>query len=256
MDTEVYEVAILGAGLAGLGMGMKLKMAGEESFVILEKEDRVGGTWRDNSYPGASCDVQSHLYWFSFDEQPDWSRVFAMQPEIQANIERLVARRGLNHHIRLGAEITEAVWSEETAQWVITTLSGEQIRARAFVAAWGQLNRPSFKGIEGREHFEGTSWHSARWRHDVDLRGKRVASIGNGASAVQFIPEVAEVAGHLTVFQRTPNYCVPRLDRPYTEEERRMFLEDPSTLLGARGLDRGHEARGQPGRPGVHPDRP
>ena len=234
MDTEVYEVAILGAGLAGLGMGMKLKMAGEESFVILEKEDRVGGTWRDNSYPGASCDVQSHLYWFSFDEQPDWSRVFALQPEIQANIERLVARRGLNHHIRLNAEVTEAVWLEDSGHWLVTTLTGEQVRARAFVAAWGQLNRPSFKGIEGREHFDGVSWHSARWRHDVDLTGKRVASIGNGASAVQFIPEVAEVAGHLSVFQRTPNYCVPRLDRPYTEEERRLFLEDPARLQESR----------------------
>jgi cation diffusion facilitator CzcD-associated flavoprotein CzcO len=234
MDDEVYDVAILGAGLAGLGMGMKLKMAGEDNFVILEKEDRVGGTWRDNSYPGASCDVQSHLYWFSFDDQPDWSRVFAMQPEIQANIERLVARRGLNQHIRLGAEVTEAVWSADAGQWVITTATGEQLRARAFTTAWGQLNRPSFKGIEGREHFDGVSFHSARWRHDVDLTGKRVASIGNGASAVQFIPEVAEVAEHLTVFQRTPNYVVPRQDRPYTEEERRMFLDDPDRLRESR----------------------
>ncbi len=135
MDTEVYEVAILGAGLAGLGMGMKLKMAGEESFVILEREDRVGGTWRDNSYPGASCDVQSHLYWFSFDEQPDWSRVFALQPEIQANIERLVARRGLNHHIRLNAEVTEAVWLDDRGHWLVPTLPGEPERARAF-GAW------------------------------------------------------------------------------------------------------------------------
>ncbi len=234
MQSDVYEVVILGAGLAGLGLGMRLKMAGEESFVLLEKADRVGGTWRDNTYPGASCDVQSHLYWFSFDDQPDWSRLFAFQPEIQANIERLVARQGLNHHIRLGAEVTEAWWSEEEGLWVVTTITGEQVRGRAFVTAWGQLNRPSFKGIEGREHFDGLSWHSARWRQDVDLTGLRVASIGNGASAVQFIPEVAEQAGSLTVFQRTPNYVVPREDRPYTEEERRLFLDEPERLRESR----------------------
>ncbi|MCE0762604.1 NAD(P)/FAD-dependent oxidoreductase [Pseudonocardia kujensis] len=221
--TQRVEVAVLGAGLGGLGMAVRLQQSGEESFVVLEKAGDWGGTWRDNTYPGASCDVQSHLYWFSFDEQPDWSRVFAFQPEIKAHIDRLVDRLGLASRIRLNTEVTSAHWDDAEGVWRIAVSEGEDVVARALVTAWGQLNRPTFRDIAGRETFRGDSWHSARWNHDVDLRGKRVACIGNGASAAQLIPEVAEAAAELVVFQRTPNYVVPRDDRPYDPEERERY---------------------------------
>ena len=229
---QEFNVAILGGGIGGLGMGMRLTQSGEHSFVILEKAGAVGGTWRDNTYPGASCDVRSHLYWFSFDAQPDWSRVYAFQPEIQANIERLVDRLGLRRHIRLDTEVTGAHW--DGSAWVVETATGEPVRARSLVTAWGQLNRPTFRDIPGRDEFRGESWHSARWNHDVDLAGKRVACIGNGASAAQFIPEIAPVVGELTVFQRHANYVVPRLDRPYEPDEREECLDQPDKLQASR----------------------
>ena len=213
---EHIKVAIIGAGLGGIGMGIRLKDHGEESFVLLEKADRVGGTWRDNTYPGAACDVQSHLYWFSFDDQPDWSRVYPLQAEILANIERVVARHGIAPHIRFNAELASARWDDAASVWHLSLKDGRALTANAVVTAWGKLNRPSTKGIKGVEDFGGDWFHSARWNHDVKLEGRRVASVGNGPSAAQFIPEVAAVAGHLTVFQRSPNYVVPRLDRPYT----------------------------------------
>lgn len=223
-----YHVAILGAGLGGLGLAHRLLEQGERSFVLLEKSDRVGGTWRDNSYPGCSCDVAARFYWYSFDQQPDWTRAFAFQPEILRHIEEMVERRGIREHVRFGAQVVEAVWDEAALVWRIRIASGEQIVARHFVCACGQLNQPTFRGIEGREHFEGISFHSARWRHDVDLTGKRVAVIGCGASAAQLVPEVAKIAQHLTVFQRTPPYVIPREDHPFTEEERQRYQTDPA----------------------------
>ena len=228
------KVAILGAGLGGLGMALRLKDAGENDFLIVEKAGRVGGTWRDNVYPGAGCDVQSHLYWFSFDEHPDWSRVYSLQPEILANVERLVERRGLGPHIRFNTEVTALRWDDEAAIWRLGTAAGGEITARAVITAWGQLNRPDTKGIPEVDSFAGPWFHSARWRHDVSLDGKRVAVIGNGPSAAQLIPEIAPVAGRLLVFQRSPNYVVPRLDRPYDEEERRQFRAEPERLLASR----------------------
>lgn len=237
-----YRLAIIGAGLAGLGMAMRLKAEGETSFVILEKSDRVGGTWRDNSYPGAACDIQSHLYWYSFDTQPDWSHVYCAQPEILRNIERLVERTGLKPHLRFNTEVAEARWDDAAALWHIRTAAGDVVTARNVVTAWGQLNRPSFGAIEGRENFGGVAFHSSRWRHDVDLAGKRVASIGNAASAVQFIPRIAAQAAQLTVFQRSANYVVPRMDRPYDGEERALFLAEPERLLASReAIYREHE---------------
>ena len=228
------KVAILGAGLGGLGMALRLKDAGESDFLIVEKAGRVGGTWRDNVYPGAGCDVQSHLYWFSFDEHPDWSRVYSLQPEILANVERLVERRGLGPHIRFNTEVTALRWDDAAAIWRLSTAAGGEITARAVITAWGQLNRPDTKGIPEVESFAGPWFHSARWRHDVTLDGKRVAVVGNGPSAAQLIPEIAPVAGRLLVFQRSPNYVVPRLDRPYDEEERRLFRAEPDRLLASR----------------------
>ena len=236
------EIAIIGAGLGGIGMGIRLKDEGKDDFVLLEKTGRVGGTWRDNTYPGAACDVQSHLYWFSFDDQPDWSRVYPFQAEILANIERLVDRHGLLPHIRFNAELAAAHWDDAASLWRLSLKDGRELTASTVITAWGQLNRPSTHGIEGVEDFRGDWFHSARWNHDVKLEGRRVASIGNGPSAAQFIPEVAAVAGHLTVFQRSPNYVVPRLDRPYTDEERQFFLDDPARLYESReGYYQEHE---------------
>ena len=230
---EQYEIAVLGAGIGGLGMAARLKEEGRTDFVVLEKADAIGGTWRENTYPGAACDVQSHLYWYSFDEGQDWSRLYAGQSEIQANLERFVERRGLAEHIRLSAEVVRATWDDAAGAWVIELLSGEVVRAEVFVTAWGQLNRPSFKGIRGRERFRGQAFHSAEWNHDVDLTGKRVAVVGNGASAVQIIPRIAEQVGHLEVFQRSANYHVPREDRAYEPDERELF-RDPARYTESR----------------------
>jgi cation diffusion facilitator CzcD-associated flavoprotein CzcO len=222
----VHDVAILGTGFGGLGMGCRLREQGDTDFVILEKASSVGGTWRDNTYPGAACDVRSHLYWLSFTEHPEWSKSYSDQPEILANIERFAEQSGLAAHIRFDTEVIDAIWDDTLLLWHINT-SGGAIRARHFISAWGQLNRPSFGGIEGRDCFAGPLFHSARWRHDVALEGRRVACIGVGPSAAQFIPEVARQAGHLTVFQRSPNYVVPRLDRHYTADEQRVFRAMP-----------------------------
>jgi cation diffusion facilitator CzcD-associated flavoprotein CzcO len=227
-------VAILGAGLGGLGMAARLKAAGESSFVVLEKADRVGGTWRDNTYPGCACDVPSHLYWYSFDRPPDWSRVFPAQAEILRSIESFVERRRLAEHIRFETEVTAADWDEERDVWRIHTASGEEVAARILVAAGGQLSRPKPPEIEGRDRFRGTAFHSARWRHDVELQGRRVACIGSGASAVQIVPGVAPVVDRLSVFQRSASYVMPRKDRAYSGEERRAFAMDIEALRAAR----------------------
>jgi cation diffusion facilitator CzcD-associated flavoprotein CzcO len=239
-----HNIAIVGAGLGGIGMAIRLLGDGETSFVLLEKADRVGGTWRDNIYPGAACDVQSHLYWFSFDDQPDWSRIYPLQPEILASIERLVTRHGLAPHIMLNAELTAARWDESEARWHLSLRDGREITAGALITAWGQLNRPSTGDIPGAASFAGRQFHSARWPQDANLDAMRVASIGNGPSAVQYIPEIAQSSAHLTVFQRSPNYVVPRLDRAYTPDERQFFLDDPARLRASRdGYYQEHEAR-------------
>lgn len=231
---KIYNVAILGTGFGGLGMALRLREEGESDFVILEKAGNVGGTWRDNTYPGAACDIRSHLYWFSFTERPDWTKAYCDQPEILHNIELLVDRSGLKPFIRFNTEVIDATWDDSKLLWRIRTATDDVIHARTFVTAWGQLNRPSFAGIEGRANFKGDLFHSARWEHDVPIEGRRVACIGNGPSAVQFIPELARKAGHLTVFQRSPNYLVPRLDRPYTADEQRMFTAMPARRDASR----------------------
>ncbi len=231
-----YHIAILGAGFGGLGIAAKLKAEGVTSFVILEKASRIGGTWRDNTYPGCACDVPSHLYWFSFGPQPDWSRMFSPQDEILRNIEAFVDRYELAAHLRLECEVTAAHWDEAAALWSIETASGEQIAARILIGAWGQLNRPKLPEIEGRESFAGSSFHTARWPQDADLSGKRIGCIGNGASAAQIIPEIAPQALHLAVFQRSASWVVPRMDRAYTREERATFQNDPNSQREHREL--------------------
>ena len=232
MSTD-HDVAVIGAGFAGLGMAARLKQEGGRSFVVLEKADAIGGTWRENTYPGAACDVQSHLYWYSFGEQPEWTRVYAPQAEILGHLERFVEQQGLADHLRLGTEVVSAEWSDTDGVWVLQTAAGEQVRARALVTAWGQLNRPSYAGIPGREQFTGTSVHSATWSPDLDLAGKRVAVVGTGASAVQIVPVAAEQAAHLTVFQSSPAYVLPRADRAYEELELEE-LRDPEKRRALR----------------------
>ncbi|MEU5797412.1 NAD(P)/FAD-dependent oxidoreductase [Streptomyces sp. NPDC047813] len=224
---EDFEIVIIGAGMSGLGMAARLKEAGRHTFTVLEKAASIGGTWRDNTYPGAACDVQSHLYWYSFGEQPDWSRTYAGQPEILHNLERFAESQGLTEHIRCGTEVTQATWSDEDGRWHLHTARGERLRARALITAWGQLNLPAWANIEGAERFTGLQAHTARWPEDLDLTGKRVACIGSAASAVQLVPAIARDTGRLTVFQRSPNYLLPRQDQALSDDERAALLTEP-----------------------------
>ena len=230
-----FKVAILGAGFAGLCMGLKLQARGEASFVILEKAARVGGTWRENVYPGSGCDIPSHLYSYSFEPNPDWPEIFSAQSDILGYIEGVVEKHQLSRHLRFNSEVTSAAWDDTEALWRIGLEDGSTVTAETFVTAWGQLNRPKVPQVSGRDDFAGQAFHSAEWDASLDLAGKRVAVIGNGASAVQFVPEVAKVASALTLFQRSPNWIVPRMNRPYTPEEKARFRAEPSFMAKVRG---------------------
>ncbi|MDP2124330.1 MAG: NAD(P)/FAD-dependent oxidoreductase [Parvibaculum sp.] len=229
-------VAILGAGAAGLCMAIKLRNAGIDNITILEKGPSVGGTWRDNTYPGSGCDVPSMLYSYSFEPKADWSRKFAGQAEIVDYFEGVARKYGLMPHIRFNTEVTEARFDEEAGLWRIRTATGEEFAANVLVSGVGQLNRPAFPKIDGLDAFNGAAFHSARWDHAVDLAGKNVAVIGNGASAIQFVPEIAPKTGKLTIFQRTPNWCVPKPDRPFTEREKKLFRSMPWLVRAQRWL--------------------
>ncbi len=229
-------VAVIGAGLGGLCAGIKLKEAGIDDLVILEKAAKVGGTWRDNSYPGCCCDVPVALYQYSFAPSLSWSHLFPRYNEVQKYTEDLADNFGLRPHLKLNEETKSAVWDDKRAVWKITTGAGKTYETNAIVAALGQLNRPLLPEIEGRDSFAGPAFHSARWDHSVKLAGKRVAVIGSAASAVQIIPEIAKEVKHLTVFQRTPNWMVPRLDRPITEEEKALAMTEPHVAMMGRDL--------------------
>lgn len=220
-------VTIVGAGMSGLGLGMQLARAGCRSFTIVEQSAGVGGTWRDNTYPGSGCDVPSHLYSFSFAPKRDWSRRFAEQAEILGYAEHCVEAFGLAPHLRLRTTVEDARFDEETGTWSVTVVDDrghrETLRSDVVVFACGQLNQPFVPDLPGLDRFDGPQWHSARWDHDVDLTGKRVAVVGCGASAIQFVPPVAEVAAQTTVFQRTVNYVAPKSDRAYGPAQRWLF---------------------------------
>ncbi len=220
-------VAIIGAGAGGLCMAARLRQEGESDFVILEKSDGVGGTWRDNSYPDAACDVPSHLYSFSFAPNPEWSRKWAKQPEILSYFEGLVDRFDLGQNLRLNVEIAEASWSDDDCRWTIRTTEGDVVEADVVVSGLGQLNMPHIPDLAGLAAFEGTMFHSARWDHDHDLAGERVGVVGIGASAIQFVPPVARQAGRLTLFQRSANYVAPKPDREFRAWERWVFRHVP-----------------------------
>jgi cyclohexanone monooxygenase len=226
-------VAIIGAGAGGLAMGIRLKRAGYE-FTIYEKSDGVGGTWRANTYPGAACDVPSHLYSFSFELNPWWSRTYATQPEILAYLERCTDQYGLRPHLRTGVDITEARWDDAAKQWQLVTAAGEEITADVVVSGLGMLNVPVVPEFPGADRFRGRMFHSSRWDHSKSLEGERVASIGTGASAIQYVPAIAPTVEHVTVFQRSPIWITPRLDRPYTPEEQRRFARVPGAARLAR----------------------
>lgn len=220
-------VAILGAGAAGLCMAIQLLDAGIDTFTVFEKSDGVGGTWRDNTYPGAACDVPSHLYSLSFAPKTDWTRKFPEQPEILEYFESLVPRFGLEPHLRFGTPIESATWDDDTSTWHLRSHSGEEFTADVLVSGLGQLNVPNIPDIPGLDSFDGTTFHSARWDHSHDLRGERVAVIGIGASAIQFVPRVARSARQLTLFQRSVNYVVPKPDREFRAWERWLLEHVP-----------------------------
>jgi cation diffusion facilitator CzcD-associated flavoprotein CzcO len=227
-------VAVIGTGFAGIGMAVGLKRAGEEDFVLLERADDLGGTWRDNSYPGCACDVPSHLYSFSFAPNPDWSRVFSPQPEIHAYMRATAERFGVLPHVRYGAEMLRCDWDDARQRWTVTTSRGA-FTADAVVSGHGPLAEPVVPDLPGLEDFEGETWHSARWRHDVDLTGRRVAVIGTGASAIQFVPEIAPQVAHLTLFQRTAPWVVPRFDRAIKDRTKDLYRRRPRTMAATRG---------------------
>ncbi len=229
-------VAVIGAGLGGLAAAVKLKQAGFEDFVILERAGAVGGTWRDNQYPGCACDTPVTLYQFSFAPSAGWSHLFPRAPQVKAYAEEMVKNFGLEPHLRLNAGIVSATWDENATKWTVKTADGEERQVDAIVPALGQLNRPSVPPIKGKDSFKGPAFHSAQWRHDVDLKGKRVGVIGSAASAVQLIPEVAKEAGRLTVFQRTPNWLIPRRDAPITPEEVALAMTAPELAMANRDL--------------------
>jgi cation diffusion facilitator CzcD-associated flavoprotein CzcO len=219
-------VAIIGAGFAGLGAAIRLKQAGITDFVLLERGNDVGGTWRDNSYPGCGCDVPSHLYSFSFAPNPNWSRAFSRQPEIEAYLQRCTDDYGLRRHTYLGADVSEARWDGSRKRWLVRSTRGEVV-CQVLIAAQGPLSAPAVPSLAGLETFRGTTFHSAGWNHDYDLRGKRVAVIGTGASSIQFIPQVQSRAAHLTVFQRTAPWVMPRRDRAIHRWEQELYRRVP-----------------------------
>jgi cation diffusion facilitator CzcD-associated flavoprotein CzcO len=213
------EVAVIGTGFAGLGMAIKLKAAGIP-FVVLEAAHDVGGTWRDNTYPGCACDIPSELYSFSFEPSTEWSRDYPAQPEILAYLRRCVVKYGLRPHVRLGAEVAEVRWDDSSHTWTLSLRSGDSVRARAVVSAMGGLSRPHVPDVPGLASFAGDTFHSQQWNHEVDLTGKRVAVIGTGASAIQFVPKIAPAVAHLTLFQRSAPWILPKRDRPVTAGRR------------------------------------
>jgi cation diffusion facilitator CzcD-associated flavoprotein CzcO len=223
--SEQVDTLIVGSGFAGLGAAIRLDGAGRRDWLMLEKAETLGGTWRDNVYPGCACDVESHLYSFSFFPNDDWSRTFARQAEIRAYLEDVADHYRLRDRIRFGAHVTGAEW--DGAAWDVTLADGTVLRARYVVFGTGALHEPSVPEIEGLEEFAGTAFHSAQWDHGTDLRGKRVAVIGTGASAIQFVPAIAPETEHLTLFQRTAPWVLPKPDKPIRERTRRAFRRVP-----------------------------
>ncbi|MGO4617775.1 flavin-containing monooxygenase [Nocardia sp. 2YAB30] len=224
--TRHAKTIIIGSGFAGLGLAIRLTQQGRNDYLVLERGSDVGGTWRDNTYPGAACDVPSHLYSYSFELNPNWSRSFSRQGEIQQYIENVSTRYGVRDKHLFDCDVTSARWNNDSAVWEIESSQGS-FTADTVVSAVGALCEPALPDIKGINGFEGEVFHSARWNHDADLTDKRVAIIGTGASAIQIVPAIAPKVGQLDVYQRTAPWLLPRLDRPYTKAERLAFRYVP-----------------------------
>ncbi|SFQ49492.1 Predicted flavoprotein CzcO associated with the cation diffusion facilitator CzcD [Amycolatopsis arida] len=231
---ERTTAVIIGAGFGGVAMGIELRRAGVHDFVILERAPDLGGVWRDNTYPGAGCDVPSPLYSFSFERHQRWPRRYAQQRDIHAYLDRVARKHGVVDHVRFQREVVAATFDESTARWRVRTATGEELSAAVLIPAVGQLSRPAYPAIPGIDSFRGAAFHSARWDHDVDLTGRRVAVIGTGASAIQFVPEIQPRVGRLTVFQRSAPYILPKRDHDYASWPHRAF----QVLPPLQALDR------------------
>ena len=216
-------IAIIGAGFAGLGAAIRLSEAGFTDLTVYERAGDVGGTWRDNAYPGCACDIPSNLYSFSFAPNPEWTRMFPPQAEIQAYLHRVVERYGLRSCLRFGKELAEARYDEPGGGWDLLFADGTRERADILIGATGPLSKPALPKFDGADAFQGVAFHSSQWRHDVDLSGKRVAVIGTGASAIQIVPQIAPRVAQLHVYQRTPPWVLPHRDRPFGPRERRLY---------------------------------
>lgn len=227
MTDTVLDALILGAGFAGIGAAIKLKQAGIANFLVVEKDDYIGGTWYKNTYPGAACDVPSHFYCYSFNPNPNWSRKFASQKEILQYINDTADKYDVRKYIRLNTKIESFVLDEKNGLWHVHLSGGEVLKARHVLNGMGGLHKPNVPPFNGLYSFGGPSMHSADWDHTVDFKGKRVAVIGSAASAIQIIPELAKICKHVDIFQRTPNFIAPRYDRNFTDKEKQRFAKWP-----------------------------
>ncbi|EME15489.1 flavin-containing monooxygenase [Rhodococcus triatomae] len=226
-STVEPDVLVVGAGLAGIGMAVALLREGRHNFVVLEKADRIGGTWRENTYPGCACDVASVMYSYSFAPNPNWTQMYAEQPEILDYIDAVAREYSLDAFIEFGSEVVSYEFDEQTDRWRVETRAGKVYRPRIVVAAHGALHNPLKPSFDGEADFGGAIFHSAQWNHEVSLEGKRVAVVGTGSSAAQFIPRIAEQAGHVDVFQRTAHWVLPKADRKLGATERWLFARVP-----------------------------
>ena len=237
-EERELEILIIGAGFGGLAAAIELQSHGLRNITILERDSGVGGTWLQNSYPGAACDVPSHMYSYSFAQRRDWSRLCSPQDEILEYAQGVARDHGVDRLVEPHVDVTACAWDDETRRWTVSAADGRTWESDAVIIATGQLHHPAFPRIEGLDTFAGHSFHSARWDHDYDLRGKRVAVVGTGASAVQFVPEIAKEAGKLTIFQRTGNWFMPRRNRAYPAVLLSLFKHGPRPAGGAPALHR------------------